>query len=59
MYATSFATDVFSSYSYNYYPTAEYLQFIVKEESVDGLVTDFPSGASNSIGELKIFYLID
>jgi len=59
VYATGFANDFFSSYSYNYDPTAEYLQFIVKGESVDGLVTDFPSGASNSIGELKIFYLID
>lgn len=59
VYATGFANDFFSSYSYNYDPTAEYLQFIVKGESVDGLVTDFPSAASNSIGELKIFYLSD
>ncbi|CAL5186866.1 unnamed protein product [Lathyrus oleraceus] len=49
VYASGFANDFFSSYDYNYDPTAEYLQFIAKDESVDGLVTDFPSTASNSI----------
>ncbi|CAI8603717.1 unnamed protein product [Vicia faba] len=49
VYASSFANDFFSSYDYNYDPTAEYLQFIAKDECVDGLVTDFPSTASNSI----------
>ncbi|MCI50902.1 glycerophosphoryl diester phosphodiesterase family protein, partial [Trifolium medium] len=49
VYASGFANDLFSSYSYNYDPTAEYLQFIEKGEIVDGLVTDFPSTASNSI----------
>ncbi|CAJ2665969.1 unnamed protein product [Trifolium pratense] len=49
VYASGFANDLFSSYSYNYDPTAEYLQFIEKEEIVDGLVTDFPSTASNPI----------
>lgn len=53
VYASGFANDFFSSYDYNYDPTAEYLQFIAKDECVDGLVTDFPSTASNSIGELK------
>ncbi|CAI8587024.1 unnamed protein product [Vicia faba] len=43
VYASGFANDFFSSYDYNYDPTAEYLQFIVKDECVDGLVTDFPS----------------
>ncbi|CAI8612894.1 unnamed protein product [Vicia faba] len=49
VYASSFANDFFSSYDYNYDPTAEYLQFIAKDECVDGLVTDFPSTTSNSI----------
>ncbi|KAL5100973.1 hypothetical protein RYX36_005300 [Vicia faba] len=49
VYASGFANDFFSSYDYNYDPTAEYLQFIAKDECVDGLVTDFPSTASNSI----------
>ncbi|KAL5067887.1 hypothetical protein RYX36_018774, partial [Vicia faba] len=51
VYASGFANDFFSSYDYNYDPTAEYLQFIAKDECVDGLVTDFPSTASNSIGD--------
>ena len=51
VYASGFANDFFSSYSYNYDPTAEYLQFIDKGDSVDGVVTDFPATASNAIGE--------
>ncbi|XP_019453338.1 PREDICTED: glycerophosphodiester phosphodiesterase GDPDL7-like [Lupinus angustifolius] len=49
VYASGFANDFFSSYNYSYDPTAEYLQFIDKEVSVDGLVTDFPATASNAI----------
>ncbi|XP_061375783.1 glycerophosphodiester phosphodiesterase GDPDL7-like [Gastrolobium bilobum] len=49
VYASGFANDFFSSYSYNYDPTAEYLQFIDKGDSVDGVVTDFPVTASNAI----------
>ncbi|KAL5074746.1 hypothetical protein RYX36_013730 [Vicia faba] len=56
VYASGFANDFFSSYDYNYDPTAEYLQFIVKDECVDGLVTDFPSTASNSIGSTNLAY---
>ncbi|KAL5101583.1 hypothetical protein RYX36_005910, partial [Vicia faba] len=56
VYASSFANDFFSSYYYNYDPTAEYLQFIAKDECVDGLVTDFPSTASNSIGSTNLAY---
>ncbi|CAJ1944796.1 unnamed protein product [Sphenostylis stenocarpa] len=49
VYASGFANDFLASYSYNYDPTAEYLQFFDKGESVDGVVTDFPSTASNAI----------
>ncbi|KAL5078214.1 hypothetical protein RYX36_017198 [Vicia faba] len=56
VYASGFANDFFSSYDYNYDPTAEYLQFIAKDECVDGLVTDFPSTASNSIGSTNLAY---
>lgn len=52
VYASGFANDLFTSYSYNYDPTAEYLQFIDNGESVDGVVTDFPATASNAIGEI-------
>ncbi|KAL5100269.1 hypothetical protein RYX36_004596, partial [Vicia faba] len=53
VYASGFANDLFSSYDYNYDPTAEYLQFIAKDVSIDGLVIDFPSTASNFI-ELQL-----
>ncbi|KAJ1436931.1 PLC-like phosphodiesterase, TIM beta/alpha-barrel domain superfamily [Sesbania bispinosa] len=49
VYASGFANDFFLSYSYNYDPTTEYLQFIEKGESVDGVVTDFAPTASNAI----------
>ncbi|KAK7329963.1 hypothetical protein VNO77_24146 [Canavalia gladiata] len=49
VYASGFANDFFSSYNYYYDPTAEYLQFIDKGESVDGVVTDFPTTAFNAI----------
>ena len=52
VYASGFANDLFSSYSYNYDPTAEYLQFIDSRDSVDGVITDFPTTASNAIGEI-------
>ncbi|KAL2587711.1 hypothetical protein GLYMA_13G155100v4 [Glycine max] len=49
VYASGFANDFFSSYSYNYDPIAEYLQFLDRGDSVDGVVTDFPATASNAI----------
>lgn len=52
VYASGFANDLFSSYSYNYDPTAEYLQFFDSKDSVDGVVTDFPATASNAISEI-------
>ena len=57
VYASGFANDLFSSYSYNYDPTAEYLQFVEKGDSVDGVVTDFAPTASNAIGQFTIFKL--
>ncbi|CAL0325639.1 unnamed protein product [Lupinus luteus] len=54
VYASGFANDIFSSYNYSYDPTTEYLQFIDKEVSVDGVVTDFPITASNAIGPTLI-----
>ena len=50
VYASGFANYFFSSYSYNYDPIAEYLQFLDRGDSVDGVVTDFPATASNAIG---------
>ncbi|XP_020202161.1 glycerophosphodiester phosphodiesterase GDPDL7 [Cajanus cajan] len=49
VYASGFANDIFSSYSYNYDPTTEYLHYIDNGESVDGVVTDFPATAFNAI----------
>ncbi|KAK7304793.1 hypothetical protein VNO77_42682 [Canavalia gladiata] len=49
VYASGFANDFLLSYSYNYDPTVEYLQFIEKGDSVDGFVTDFAPTASNAI----------
>ncbi|CAI8593628.1 unnamed protein product [Vicia faba] len=54
VYASVFSNNFFSSYDYNYDHTAEYLQFIAKDEFVDGLVIDFPSTTSNSIGFLLL-----
>ncbi|CAL5376182.1 unnamed protein product [Camellia sinensis] len=50
VYASGFANDITMSYNYSYDPTAEYLQFIDNSQfSVDGVLTDFPSTASESI----------
>ncbi|XP_059638149.1 glycerophosphodiester phosphodiesterase GDPDL7-like [Cornus florida] len=50
VYASTFANDIFASYNYSYDPTAEYLQYIDNSQfSVDGLLSDFPSTASESI----------
>ncbi|XP_059658603.1 glycerophosphodiester phosphodiesterase GDPDL7-like [Cornus florida] len=50
VYASCFANDILSSYNYSYDPTAEYLQFIDNSEfAVDGVLTDFPSTASETI----------
>lgn len=50
VYAFNFANDMPGSYNYSYDPTAEYLQFVDNPDfSVDGLLTDFPSTASEAI----------
>ncbi|XP_071742196.1 glycerophosphodiester phosphodiesterase GDPDL7-like [Rutidosis leptorrhynchoides] len=50
VYASGFASDVFSSYNYSYDPAAEYLQFVDNSQfAVDGVVTEYPGSASNAI----------
>ncbi|MED6180855.1 hypothetical protein PIB30_013938 [Stylosanthes scabra] len=49
VYASGFANDFTLSFNYSYDPTAEFLQFTDKGDSVDGVVTDFPATASNAI----------
>nr|XP_027071624.1 glycerophosphodiester phosphodiesterase GDPDL7-like [Coffea arabica] len=50
VYASGFANDDYLSYNYSYDPTKEYLQFIDNSQfSVDGVITDFPATASESI----------
>ncbi|XP_073002000.1 glycerophosphodiester phosphodiesterase GDPDL7-like [Typha latifolia] len=50
IYADIFANDLPASYNYSFDPTAEYLHYIDNSNfSVDGLLTDFPSTASESV----------
>ncbi|CAD5173509.1 unnamed protein product [Musa acuminata subsp. malaccensis] len=50
VYAYDFANDAPASYNYSYDPTVEYLQFISNSNfSVDGVLTDFPSTASEAV----------
>ena len=50
VYASGFSNDFLPSYNYSYDPVNEYLQFIDNSQfSIDGVLTDFPSTASNSI----------
>ncbi|KAL3535065.1 hypothetical protein ACH5RR_003526 [Cinchona calisaya] len=50
VYASGFANDNYLSYNYSYDPTKEYLQFIDNSQfSVDGVITDFPATASETI----------
>ncbi|XP_030546737.1 glycerophosphodiester phosphodiesterase GDPDL6-like [Rhodamnia argentea] len=50
VYASGFANDYPASFNYSYDPTSEYLQFIDNSEfSVDGVLTDFPPTASETI----------
>lgn len=58
VYAAGFANDNIASYNYSFDPVAEYLQFIDNSQfSVDGVLTDFPSTASASVGERLAFEL--
>ncbi|KAF8033781.1 hypothetical protein BT93_C0134 [Corymbia citriodora subsp. variegata] len=55
VYASGFANDYPASFNYSYDPTSEYLQFIDNSEfSVDGVLTDFPPTASETIGKALI-----
>lgn len=52
VFASGFANDNFLSYNYSYDPAQEYLQFVENSQfSVDGVLSDFPSTASEAIGE--------
>ncbi|KAK4479483.1 hypothetical protein RD792_014997, partial [Penstemon davidsonii] len=54
VYASDFANDNFISYNYSFDPTKEYLQFVDNSQfSVDGVLTAFPSTASEAIGCLS------
>ncbi|RWV88039.1 hypothetical protein BHE74_00045436 [Ensete ventricosum] len=55
VYAYDFANDAPASYNYSFDPTVEYLQFIDNSNfSVDGVLTDFPSTASEAVGRSLI-----
>ncbi|KAI4344258.1 hypothetical protein L6164_011505 [Bauhinia variegata] len=49
VYAFGFANDFFPGYNFSYDPVREYLQFIDKGDSVDGVITDFPPSASEAV----------
>ncbi|XP_039132567.1 glycerophosphodiester phosphodiesterase GDPDL6-like [Dioscorea cayenensis subsp. rotundata] len=50
VYAYGFANDAPASYNYSYDPSTEYLQFVDNSDfSVDGVLTDFPSTASQAV----------
>lgn len=52
VFAYGFANDFYLPYNYSLDPTKEYLQFVDNSHfSVDGVITDFCSTASNTIGE--------
>ncbi|XP_011084009.1 glycerophosphodiester phosphodiesterase GDPDL7 [Sesamum indicum] len=54
VYASGFANDNFLSYNYSFDPAREYLQFFDNSQfAVDGVLSDFPSTASEAIGCLN------
>nr|GMC61175.1 glycerophosphodiester phosphodiesterase GDPDL7-like [Ipomoea batatas] len=54
VFAYGFANDFYLPYNYSLDPTKEYLQFVDNSHfSVDGVITDFCSTASNTIGCLS------
>ena len=56
VYASGFANDLRTSFNYSYDPSAEYLQFVDNGQfSVDGVITDFPPTASQSISEMTCY----
>lgn len=57
VYASGFANDNFLSYNYSYDPAREYLQFVANSQfAVDGVLSEFPSTASEAIGETFVFF---
>ncbi|KAL7137882.1 hypothetical protein ABFS83_10G124500 [Erythranthe nasuta] len=51
VYASGFANDNTLSYNYSFDPAREYLQFVANSQfSVDGVLSEFPSTASEAIG---------
>ncbi|KAH6817397.1 SHV3-like 5 [Perilla frutescens var. frutescens] len=54
VFASGFANDNFLSYNYSFDPAREYLQYIDNSQfAVDGVLSDFPSTASEAIGCLN------
>ena len=54
VFVSGFANDKYLSYNYSYDPAREYLQFVDNSQfAVDGVLTDFPSTASEAIGCLN------
>lgn len=57
VYASGFANDKFLSYNYSFDPVREYLEFVDNSLfSVDGVLTSFPSTASEAVGKPFPFY---
>lgn len=59
VFTYGFANDFNIPYNYSFDPAKEYLQFVDNSQfSVDGVITDFCSTASNAIGEIQIPFLM-
>lgn len=56
IYASGFVNDMPASYNYSYDPTAEYQVFMDSPFSVDGVVTDFPTTAAETIACFSLAY---
>ncbi|XP_047945390.1 glycerophosphodiester phosphodiesterase GDPDL6-like isoform X1 [Salvia hispanica] len=55
VYASSFANDRLWSYNFSYDPVLEYVHFTDNSEfSVDGVLSEFPSTASEAIGCINV-----
>ncbi|XP_042048320.1 glycerophosphodiester phosphodiesterase GDPDL6-like [Salvia splendens] len=55
VYASSFANDRLWSYNFSYDPVVEYVHFTDNSEfSVDGVLSEFPSTASEAIGCINL-----
>lgn len=57
VFVSGFANDKYLSYNYSYDPAREYLQFVDNSQfAVDGVLSDFPSTASEAIGETTYIF---